>query len=112
MDIQEVEKSKIFITHEMIDYVQNAVVIKTILKKLTGNIHLMAVDKGEGLNEKSSPFDTFVEVIDGQAHIVINGESIFLKTGQSILIPAHAFYLLKPFERFKMLLTIIKSGYE
>ncbi len=112
MDIQEVEKSKAFISVEIIEYVPNSVVIKTILKKTTGNISLMSVDSGEGLTEKTSPFDTFAQVIDGQAELVINGKSNILKTGQSIVIPAHAPNLIKPNGRFKMILTIIKSGYE
>ncbi|HLO53756.1 MAG TPA: cupin domain-containing protein [Saprospiraceae bacterium] len=112
MDIQDVEKSKVFITVEIIEYVPNSVVIKTILKKSTGNISLMSVDSGEGLTEKTSPFDTFAQVIDGEAEIVINGESKILKIGQSIVIPAHAPNLIKPNGRFKMILTIIKSGYE
>lgn len=112
MDIQGLEKSKVFITVEIIEYVPNSVVIKTILKKSTGNISLMSVDRGKGLTEKTSPFDTFAQVIDGQAEIVINGESKLLKVGQSIVIPAHAPNLIKPNGRFKMILTIIKSGYE
>ena len=112
MDIQEVEKSKAFISVEIIEYVPNSVVVKTILKKTTGNISLMSVDSGEGLTEKTSPFDTFAQVIDGQAELVICGKSNILKTGQSIVIPAHAPNLIKPNGRFKMILTIIKSGYE
>ena len=107
MDIQEVEKSKAFISVEIIEYVPNSVVVKTILKKNTGNISLMSVDSGEGLTEKTSPFDTFAQVIDGQAELVINGKSNILKTGQSIVIPAHAPNLIKPNGRFKMILTII-----
>ena len=72
----------------------------------------MSVDSGEGLTEKMSPFDTFAQVIDGQAELVINGKSNVLKTGQAIVIPAHAPNLIKPNGRFKMILTIIKSGYE
>jgi quercetin dioxygenase-like cupin family protein len=112
MDIQDLEKSKVFITVEIIEYVPNSIVIKTILKKSTGNISLMSVDSGEGLTEKTSPFDTFAQVIDGEAEIVINGVSKVLNVGQSIVIPAHAPNLIKPNGRFKMILTIIKSGYE
>jgi quercetin dioxygenase-like cupin family protein len=112
MDLQEVEKAKAFISVEIIEYVPNSVVIKTILKKTTGNISLMSVDSGVGLTEKTSPFDTFAQVIDGEAELVINGKSNLLKTGQSIVIPAFAPNLIKPNGRFKMILTIIKSGYE
>ena len=97
---------------EIIEYLPNAVVIKTILKKSTGNISVMSFDSGEGLTEKTTPFDTFVQIIDGIAEIVINGESNFLQTGQSIVIPAHAANFVRPNGRFKMILTVIKSGYE
>jgi quercetin dioxygenase-like cupin family protein len=112
MESQEIEKSKVHITVEIIEYVANSVVIKTILKKTTGNISVISVDSGEGLVEKSSPFDTFVQVIDGSAEIVITGESNLLATGQSIVIPAHARNFIKPNGRFKMIMTVIKSGYE
>lgn len=112
MDTIELQKSKAYITVEIIEYVPNSVVIKTILKKSTGNISLMSVDTGEGLTEKTTPFDTFAQIIDGNAEIVISGESNFLATGQSIVIPAHAPNCVRANERFKMILTVIKSGYE
>ncbi len=108
----EVEKEKAFITVEIIEYIPNSVVIKTILKKSTGNISVMSVDTGEGLTEKTSPFDTFVQVIDGKVELVISGILNLLLTGQSIIIPAHAANYVKPDGRFKMILTVIKSGYE
>ncbi|MFN0275998.1 MAG: cupin domain-containing protein [Chitinophagales bacterium] len=111
-DLYEIEKSKAHITVEIIEYIPNSVVIKTILKKSTGNISVMSFDVGEGLTEKISPFDTFVQVIEGNAEIVITGESNYLNTGQSIVIPAHASNLVKPNGRFKIILTVIKSGYE
>ncbi len=112
MDTSEVEKSKAHITVEIIEYIANSVVIKTILKKSTGNISVMSFDSGEGLTEKTSPFDTFAQIIEGKAEIVINGESNFLHTGQSIVIPAHEPNYVKPNGRFKMIMTVIKSGYE
>jgi len=112
MDNAEVEKSVAHITVEIIEYVANSVVIKTILKKSTGIISVMSFDNGEGLSEKTTPFDTFAQIIDGQAEIVISGESNFLVTGQSIVIPAHAPNYVKPNGRFKMITTVIKSGYE
>lgn len=111
-DNNEIEKEKAYITVEIIEYIPNSVVIKTILKKSTGNISVMSVDTGEGLSEKTNPFDTFVQVIDGNVELVINGKLNLLLTGQSIIIPAHASNYVKPDGRFKMILTVIKSGYE
>ena len=112
MDNIEIAKSKSHITVEIIEYVTNSVVSKTILKKSSGNVTVVSFDSGEGLTEKTTPFDTFVQIIDGQAEIVISGESNFLKTGESIVIPAHAPNLVNPNGRFKMIQTILKSGYE
>jgi quercetin dioxygenase-like cupin family protein len=112
MDNREIEKSKAHITVEIVEYVPNSVVIKTVLKKSSGNISLMSFDSGEGLTEKTTPFDTFTQIIDGTAEIVISGISHLLQTGQSIVIPAHASYHVISSGRFKMIQTIIKSGYE
>jgi quercetin dioxygenase-like cupin family protein len=112
VEASEIEKAKAIITVEIVEYMAHSVVIKTILKKSTGNISVMSVDTGEGLSERASPFDMFVQIIDGQAELVISGESHLLLTGQSIVIPAHAHNFVKPNGRFKMITTIIKSGYE
>ena len=112
MDTIELEKSKAHITVEIIEYVPNSVVSKTIIKKSTGTICAMSFDTGEGLTEKTSPFDTFAQIIEGKAELVIDGTPMLLETGQSVIIPAHKSNLIKPNGRFKMIQTIIKSGYE
>lgn len=111
-DTPEIEKSKVHITVEIIGYLPNSVVIKTILKKSTGNISVMSFDYGEGLTEKTSPFDAYAQIIEGKAEMVIDGTSLLLETGQSIIIPAHKTNRIVPNGRFKMVLTVIKSGYE
>lgn len=112
METSELEKSKAFIVVEILEYIPNAVLIKTIIKKTTGNISAVSFDSGETFSERTSPFDTFIQIIDGKAEIVINGLSHLLDTGQSIIIPAHSRSAIKANVRFKMLSTIIKSGYE
>ena len=109
---KELEKSKSHIIVEIIEYMANSVVIKTIIKKSTGNISVMSFDSGEGLTEKTSPFDTFAQIIEGKAEIVIDKISHILLSGQGIVIPAHSPNYITPNGRFKMIQTIIKSGYE
>lgn len=106
------EKSKRHILIEIIEYVPNSVVTKTIIKKATGNVSIIAIDTGEALPEKISPFDTFIQIIEGNAEVIIDENSNLLKTGEGIIIPAHTSNNLKANERFKMISTIIKSGYE
>jgi len=111
-DNTELKKSTAHIVVEIIEYIPNSVVSKTIIRKLTGNVSIMSFDSGEGLSEKISPFDTFIQIIEGKANIVIDKVSNILNTGQGIIIPAHSSNLIKPNGRFKMISTIIKSGYE
>jgi len=107
-----VDSAKALFIVEIVEYISNSVVSKTILKKTTGNVSVLSFDTGEGLSEKISAFDTFAQIIDGKAEIIIGGKSIMLESGQSIIIPAHISNIIKANERFKMIMTIIKSGYE
>lgn len=112
MGSAEFEKSKVFIIVEILEYVPNSVVIKTIIRKMTGNVSAVSFDSGESLTGRISPFDTFIQVIEGQGEVVIDDKSNLLETGQSIIIPAHSHNIIKANIRFKMLSTTIKSGYE
>ena len=108
----EVEKSKAHIIVEIIEYVPNAVVSKTIIKKTTGNITVSSFDAGEELAEKTSPFDNYIQIIDGTAQVSINDRKYKLRLGEGIIIPAHSRHCFNATEQFKMISTIIKSGYE
>ena len=66
-DMNEILKAQEYITSEILEYVTNDVVTKTILKKTSGTVSIMAFDQGQGLLEKSSPFDHFMQFIDGSA---------------------------------------------
>ena len=106
------EKSVVFSIADTIEYMANGAFIKSILSKPTGNISVMSFDIGEGLREKTSPYDNFVQIIDGQVEFVIDAISFFLKAGDGIVVPAHTASFTKPNCRFKMILTVIKSGYK
>jgi quercetin dioxygenase-like cupin family protein len=112
MEKNWVKKGKAHIIVEIIEYVPDSVVIKSIIQKTTGSISAVSFDAGKALAEKIIPFDTFVQIISGKAEIIIDGISNLLNTGQSIIIPAHSANIVKANERFKMISTVIKSGYE
>lgn len=110
MQTVEIEKSKPQITVEIIEYVPNSAIVDTVIKKTSGQVSAMLVDNGEILSEKTSPFETFAQVVEGIAEIVICGEAYYLGTGQSIVIPPYAPNYIKPFGGFKMILTNVKHG--
>jgi quercetin dioxygenase-like cupin family protein len=107
-----VPKATSHIIVELIEYEHNAVVSKSIMKRATGSINAMSFDTGEGMNEKTSPFDTYAQIIEGNAILVVNKVEHKLSAGDGIILPAHKPNYVKPNGRFKMLLTVIKSGYE
>lgn len=112
MDNSEIEKSRAHVIVEIIEYIPNSVASKTILKKSTGNISVMSFDSGQGLAENTSPFDTFIHIIEGKAEIIVDGKSNVLESGEGIVIPAHRSNKIKPDGKFKLITTVIKSGYE
>ncbi|MFN3490075.1 MAG: cupin domain-containing protein [Emticicia sp.] len=110
--VTELEKSKAHIIVEIIEYMPNSVVSKTIIRKITGNITASSFDAGEELAEKISPFDNYVQIIDGKAEVTVNAKVFRLTKGEGLIIPAHASHIFNANEQFKMISTVIKSGYE
>lgn len=108
----EFHTSQAFSTLTALDYIPHEIVTKIIIRKPTGNISVVSFDSGVSLGRKTCPFDTFIQIIDGNAEIIIDKQCNLLETGQFIIIPAHAYNTIKSNVRFKMLCTVIKSGYE
>jgi quercetin dioxygenase-like cupin family protein len=110
MQSNEFEKSKVFSFNESIEYSDGGIVSKTVLKKQTGNISLFSFAKGEALSEHTAPFDAMIQVVDGRGEVIIGGKSFFLESGQCIIMPANITHAVKAVEKFKMVLTMIKSS--
>ncbi|MDF1574449.1 MAG: hypothetical protein P1P86_04565 [Bacteroidales bacterium] len=107
-----IEKSQAHILVELIEYVPHSVVSRIISQKITGSITAIAIDSGEAMEEKISPFDTYIQIIEGESEIVIDNCLTILVSGQAILVPAHATNLIRANNPSKMVITVIKSGYE
>jgi quercetin dioxygenase-like cupin family protein len=112
MEITEIEKAKTHIIVEIIEYIPNSILSRTIIKKITGNVTASSFAAGEEQAEKTSPFDNYIQIIDGAAEITIDEKEYKLSLGQGIVIPAHAKHCFNADEKFKMISTVIKSGYE
>jgi quercetin dioxygenase-like cupin family protein len=109
MSSSEFEKAKVFSFSDSVEYSPGGIVSKTVLKKQTGNISLFSFDKGEALSEHTAPFDAMIQVVDGKGEITIGGKSYLLEAGQTIIMPANISHAVKAVEKFKMVLTMIRS---
>lgn len=109
MDTQLFNHSTVINFAEKVDYSPEGIVSKQVIKKEKCNITLFAFDKGQQLSEHSAPFDAMVQVLDGQAEILINRVPYKLKAGEAIIMPANIPHAVNAVEKFKMLLTMIKE---
>lgn len=105
----EFEHSTIMDFAAKVEYSAEGIVSKRILQKEKGNVSLFAFDKDQQLSEHSAPFDALIQVLDGTAQIKIAGRPYDLAKGQSIIMPANIPHAVYAKEKFKMLLTMIKS---
>ncbi len=94
---------------DLVDYQEEAVVSKSLVKKETGTVTLFAFDAGQGLSEHTAPFDALVLVLDGEVEITISGNLYILEKGEMIILPVNEPHSLKAIKKFKMMLTMIRS---
>lgn len=94
---------------ELVSYQDGAVVSREIVKKPTGSVTLFAFDEGQGLSEHTAPFDALVQVVEGAAEVVISGQPHQVQGGEMIRMPAGQPHALRARQRFKMILTMIRS---
>ena len=102
-------KAKTLKVEDLIEYQEEAVVSKEIIRKGTGTVTIFAFDKGEELSEHTAPFDALIQVIDGKAEITISGNKNILEKGDMIIMPANESHALHANEKFKMIITMIRS---
>jgi quercetin dioxygenase-like cupin family protein len=92
-----------------VSYQDGSVVSKTLINKKAGTVTLFAFDEGQGLSEHTAPFDAMVCVLDGVAEISVAGKQHNVEVGQMIVLPAQVPHALTANQRFKMMLTMIRS---
>lgn len=94
---------------ELVAYAQGSVVSKTLIDKKIGTVTLFSFDAGQGLSEHTAPYDAFVQVVDGEALVNIEGAEHTVAAGQMIIMPANKPHSLKAVKPFKMLLVMIRA---
>ena len=95
---------------EMVAYQEGSVVSRILLQDKTGTLTVFSFDEGQALSEHTVPFNAFIQVLDGEAEVTIGGEPCVVKTGEIVLMPGHVPHEVRAKKRFKMLLTMFKTG--
>jgi quercetin dioxygenase-like cupin family protein len=93
----------------LVEYQDDAIVSRTLVKNAGGSVTLFAFDEGQDLSEHTVPHDALVHVIDGEARITIAGTSHRVTAGEMIIMPGNRPHAVLAGSRFKMMLVMLRS---
>ena len=93
---------------ELVEYSPDSIVSRTLTDKETGSITAFAFDEGQSLSEHTTPYDAFVQVLDGSVLLTIGGEEVEVSEGEIALMPADVPHGLQAPEQFKMMLIMLR----
>lgn len=105
----KLEGGEVHTLSDLVPYAEGGVVSRTLAENASGTVTLFAFDEGEGLSEHSAPFDALVQVLEGKSRWTIGGKETPVSAGEVVLLPADVPHAVEALERFKMLLTMLKS---
>ena len=91
-----------------IEYAPGSVVSKIIYKTDHTILTMFSMDEGQSIAEHLTPFEAMVQILDGEAEIIIGGKTTVVKTGETIIMPANVPHALYARKRYKKLLVMMK----
>lgn len=92
-----------------VDYAEDAIVSKTLLDKDAGTLTLFAIAEDQNISEHSAPHYALAQVLDGRGEFVIDGKTVSVEAGESVIMPPDIPHAVKAPENFKMLLVMIEG---
>lgn len=106
---KKIVKQEVLSANNLIDYAEGGIVSKEFVHSHARSITLFAFDEGQKLSEHTAPFDAVIQIIDGEAEIMISGKLYHPKADEMIIIPQGALHAVNAQHRFKMMLTMIRG---
>ncbi|MBN8441661.1 MAG: cupin domain-containing protein [Thauera sp.] len=94
----------------MLQFQEQAIVSRMLVKNAAGSVTLFAFADGEGLSEHTAPFDALVIGVEGRADVRLGGVSHSLGEGDALLMPANTPHAVDPAGPFKMLLVMLRGA--
>ena len=94
---------------DLLQYQDESIVSRVLLKNAGGTVTLFAFEAGEGLSEHTAPFDALVVAVEGEADVEIAGQSFRVGEGEAITLPANIPHAVRAAARFKMLLVMVRA---
>ena len=105
--MKNIAKSEVLTLKDEVAYQPGQVVSKTLAQNDALSVTLFSFDKNEEISTHAAGGDAMVVCLDGVGRITIDGEPHVLHEGETIVMPAghpHAVYAV---EQYKMLLVVV-----
>ncbi|NJP41577.1 cupin domain-containing protein [Oscillospiraceae bacterium HV4-5-C5C] len=105
--MKNIQPSQVLSLAELVEYRDGEVVSRTLSQNAAVSLTLFAFAAGEEISTHTAQGDALLTVLDGCAHITLDGRLYVVEAGQSLVMPAgipHAVAAEKP---FKMQLTVV-----
>lgn len=105
--MKNISKAEVLALKDQVEYQPGQVVSKTLAQNDAVSITLFSFDKDEEISTHAAGGDAFVTCLDGVGRITIDGQPHVLHEGESIVMPAGHPHAVYGQERFKMLLVVV-----
>jgi quercetin dioxygenase-like cupin family protein len=93
---------------DLVAYAEGSIVSRAIAQQPGASLTLFAFDAGQALSEHTTAFNAYLEVLDGEADLVVGGKAVLARAGEITLLPARVPHEVNARVRFKMLLTMLR----
>jgi quercetin dioxygenase-like cupin family protein len=103
------EKSVKFGIAASIEYSAGGIISRQIVRNTAGRVTLFSFDEGQTLSEHTSSFDEIIQILEGEAKVIIDGKVDILTAGEAVIMPANVSHALNAVTKFKMILITIKG---
>src|SRR5215216_797942 len=94
---------------DLLQYQDDSIVSRVLLKNKGGTVTLFAFDQGEGLSEHTAPFDALVIVLEGLLSLTIGGTIVAARPGTIVRMPANVPHALAAAAPVRMLLVMLRE---
>ena len=107
MAMKNLSKAEVLTLKDQVSYQEGLVVSKTLAQNPLISVTLFAFDKDEEISTHESCGDAFVTCLDGLGKLTIDGEPHIVHEGESIVMPAKHPHAVFAEEKFKTMLVVV-----
>lgn len=93
---------------DLVAYAGGSIVSRAIAQQPSASLTLFAFDAGQALSEHTTASDAYLQVLDGEADLVVGGKALVARAGEVVLMPGGVPHEVNARVRFKMLLTMVR----